>query len=85
MISKSNVKLSYAVPSYVIVWLVCLSSTLTMTIKNISWAYLRNTGMKFDQFRQVSSGFFELMTYVAILFVVMHLYKINDHTMQLAM
>ena len=41
--------------------------------------------MAFYQIHYMSTGLFELISYFGILFVVYHLYKINDHTMQLAM
>lgn len=81
MVSKAKVGKMHSIPTYTIVWLVCLSSILSMTIKNIQWSK-KVSNLK--ESKRAATFIFEMMTYAAILFVLYHLYRINDNTMQLA-
>ena len=80
MVYRAKVVKMHSVPTYIIVWLVCCSSIFSITIKSI-YGEVSN----FKAYKSWATSGFELMTYAAILFVLYHLYKINDNTINLAM
>ena len=80
MVKSADVRDRYYAPTLVIVWMIALSSALSLTAKNLSWMSPKH-GKQLEKCRQASTAFFEVSTYIAILFVVFHLYRINDKTM----
>lgn len=71
----------HRVSCYIIVWLVCLSSILSITIKNIDTVKSKEGK---SESKVTATFVFEATCYAAIFFVLYHLYRINDNTMQLA-
>jgi uncharacterized membrane protein len=79
MVRVANVRRAYHNMTMVIIWSVAVSSALSLTAKNLAWMTPR-AQLNFERWRQASTAFFEVSTYIAILFVVFHLYRINDRT-----